>query len=221
MPFSLLAPVLFGVGGAVVVMVTASTMSAALGFLTARYMAREAIEARLAGTPAARLAALLEEHGWIVIPILRTVPIAPFVVVNYGFGLTRIGFWRYLIWSALGMIPSNVALIMGANLFYDKKGKDGLSIRHRHEEIRGRQVRREGLAAAARGDADQVVVRPVRGQIDARTGAGGLSAGAAARAVDAGLTADAGVAAESAVGRVGLHDDTARGALHFASGAAR
>jgi uncharacterized membrane protein YdjX (TVP38/TMEM64 family) len=123
MPFSLLAPVLFGVGGAVVVMVTASTMSAALGFLTARYMAREAIEARLAGTPAARLAALLEEHGWIVIPILRTVPIAPFVVVNYGFGLTRIGFWRYLIWSALGMIPSNVALIMGANLFYDATTK--------------------------------------------------------------------------------------------------
>jgi uncharacterized membrane protein YdjX (TVP38/TMEM64 family) len=45
------------------------------------------------------------------------------VVVNYGFGLTRIGFWRYLIWSALGMIPSNVALIMGANLFYDATTK--------------------------------------------------------------------------------------------------
>jgi uncharacterized membrane protein YdjX (TVP38/TMEM64 family) len=51
--------------------------------------------------------------------VLRTVPIAPFVVVNYSFGLTRIRFWRYLIWSGLAMIPSNVALIMGGHIFYD------------------------------------------------------------------------------------------------------
>jgi uncharacterized membrane protein YdjX (TVP38/TMEM64 family) len=120
MPFSLLAPVLFGVGTAVAVMLVASTTSAGLGFLIARYVARDAIEGWLANRPSvARVAALVERHDWMLIPVLRTVPIAPFVVVNYSFGLTRIRFWRYLIWSGLAMIPSNVALIMGGHIFYD------------------------------------------------------------------------------------------------------
>jgi len=40
MPFTLLSPFLFGIGPAFVVMVTGSAISAALGFLIARYLAR-------------------------------------------------------------------------------------------------------------------------------------------------------------------------------------
>jgi len=120
MPFSLLAPVLFGVVIGIGVMGVASTISAAFGFLIARYLARDLIRARLAGTDGfARVSALVEEHDWVLIPILRTFPIAPFAVVNYGFGLTGIGFWRYLAWSALAMVPSNVVVVLGAQFFYD------------------------------------------------------------------------------------------------------
>ncbi len=120
MPFSLLAPMLFGVGTAVAVMLVASTTSAGLGFLVARYVARDAIEAWLAHRPSvARVAAAIERHDWMLIPVLRTIPIAPFVVVNYSFGLTRIRFSRYLVWSALAMIPSNVALVMGGHVLHD------------------------------------------------------------------------------------------------------
>ena len=66
-----------------------------------------------------RLAGLVEAHDWLVIPILRILPIAPFTVVNYGFGLTGITFWRYLVWSALAMIPVDALLVMGADAFYD------------------------------------------------------------------------------------------------------
>ncbi|MGH7368831.1 MAG: VTT domain-containing protein, partial [Candidatus Rokuibacteriota bacterium] len=66
----------------------------------------------------ARLVALVEEHDWVVIPLLRIVPVAPFAVVNYGFGLTGISFWRYFGWSVLAMIPMNALLVLGAKLFY-------------------------------------------------------------------------------------------------------
>jgi uncharacterized membrane protein YdjX (TVP38/TMEM64 family) len=120
MPFTLLSPFLFGIGPAFVVMVVASAISAALGFLIARYLARDALAERLAATDGfARLSALVEQHDWAVIPVLRIVPIAPFAVVNYGFGLTRISFWRYFGWSELAMIPMNAVLVVGAGLVVD------------------------------------------------------------------------------------------------------
>ena len=119
MPFTLLSPFLFGPWPAVAVMIVASGGSAAAAFLIARYLARDAFVARLAGTPGfARLSALLEAHDWVVIPVLRILPLAPFAVVNYGFGLTTITFGRYLAWSLAGMIPMNVVLVLGADLFY-------------------------------------------------------------------------------------------------------
>ena len=120
MPFTLLSPLLFGVGPAFVVMVVGSALSAALAFLIARYLARDALAERLAGTDGfARLSALVEEHDWAVIPMLRILPIAPFAVVNYGFGLTGISFWRYFGWSELAMVPMNAVLVLGAGLLFD------------------------------------------------------------------------------------------------------
>ena len=120
MPFTLLSPLLLGVGPAFVVMVVGSALSAALAFLIARYLARDALAERLAGTDGfARLSALVEEHDWAVIPVLRILPIAPFAVVNYGFGLTGISFWRYFGWSELAMVPMNAVLVLGAGLLFD------------------------------------------------------------------------------------------------------
>ena len=119
MPFTLLAPLLFGVWPAVAVMIVASTISALAGFLIARYLARDALMARLEGSAGfSRLTALLEAHDWVVIPVLRIVPLMPFAVVNYGFGLTGISVWRYAAWSLLAMAPMNVVLVLGAELFY-------------------------------------------------------------------------------------------------------
>ncbi len=101
-PFTLLSPFLFGIGPAFVVMVTGSAISAALGFLIARYLARDALAERLAGTDG-----------------FARVPIVPFAVVNYGFGLTGISFWRYFGWSELAMVPVNAVLVVGAGLFVD------------------------------------------------------------------------------------------------------
>lgn len=119
LPFTLLAPALFGALPAFVVMVVASTLSAVLAFLIARYAARATFAVRLADTEGwRRLSNLVERHDWVVIPLVRIVPVAPFAVLNYGFGLTGISFWRYLLWSELAMIPMNAVLVLGADLFY-------------------------------------------------------------------------------------------------------
>lgn len=118
-PFTLLSPLLFGPLIAFVVMVVASGASAACGFLIARYLARDALTERLGETDGfARLSRLVADHDWVVIPFLRIVPIVPFAVVNYGFGLTGIRFWRYVLWTELAMIPVNAVLILGADAFY-------------------------------------------------------------------------------------------------------
>ena len=119
-PFTLLCPFLFGVVPAIAIMIVASILSAVFGFLIARYFARDAFVERLGGTETyRRLAALVEQHDWLVIPILRILPIAPFTMVNYGFGLTGITFWRYFLWSAVAMIPTDALFVMSADLFYD------------------------------------------------------------------------------------------------------
>jgi uncharacterized membrane protein YdjX (TVP38/TMEM64 family) len=118
-PFTLLSPFLFGPLTAFVVMVVASSASAAAGFLIARYLARDSLTERLSETDGfARLSRLVEAHDWMVIPIVRIVPILPFAIVNYGFGLTGISFGRYFLWTELAMIPVNALLILGADIFY-------------------------------------------------------------------------------------------------------
>ena len=114
-PFTVVAPLLFGGIAAFVIMVVASTLSAAGAFLVSRHLARDAVTRRLGSHPLFnRLDRLLDQHAWIVIPFVRVVPF-PFVVNNYGLGLTRIGFWRYLAWSEVGMVPMNALLVLGTD----------------------------------------------------------------------------------------------------------
>jgi uncharacterized membrane protein YdjX (TVP38/TMEM64 family) len=60
----------------------------------------------------------VEEQGvWIVI-LNRLFPLLPFNLVNYAFGLTRIGFWNYAFWSWLCMIPALVIYVAGADALH-------------------------------------------------------------------------------------------------------
>lgn len=114
-PFTVAAPLLFGGLVAFVTMVVASTLSASGAFLVSRHLARDAVTRRLRSHPRFKLLdRLLYEHAWIVIPFIRVVPF-PFVLSNYGLGLTRIGFWRYLAWSEVGMVPVNALFALGVD----------------------------------------------------------------------------------------------------------
>lgn len=91
-----------------------STLGAGLAFLVARYVARSSVEAWLGGKKQFRkLDALSAEQGAVIVALTRLVPIFPFNLLNFGFGLTRVPFWTYLFYSWLCMLPGTVLYVVG------------------------------------------------------------------------------------------------------------
>lgn len=115
---TVIAGAIFGSVAGVLVVSAASTLGAGLSFLAARYLARERVAAWLAGSEKfRRLDELTAKHGEVIVAVTRLVPIFPFTLLNYGFGLTRIRFGTYLFWSWLCMLPGTVLYVVGADIF--------------------------------------------------------------------------------------------------------
>jgi len=112
------AGVLFGSVVGVILVSIASTVGASLAFLIARYFARDAIARWLSKKEKFnRLDELTEKHGAIIVAITRLIPVFPFNILNYGFGLTRVRFFTYVFWSWLCMLPGTVLYVVGTDAF--------------------------------------------------------------------------------------------------------
>ena len=113
--FSVIAAALFGPFLGVGVVIVGATLGASLAFLVSRYFARKSIEGWLAGNEKFRkLDDLTEKHGDIIVAITRLVPIFPFNLLNYGFGLTKVYFRTYVMWSAVCMLPGTILYVVGS-----------------------------------------------------------------------------------------------------------
>lgn len=113
---TVLAGVLFGSLRGVIIVSAASTIGAALAFLIARHAAREAIARRLATNPKFQsLERLTMAHGAVIIAIARLIPLFPFNLLNYGFGLTSVRFTTYVLVSWLCMLPGTVLYVVGSD----------------------------------------------------------------------------------------------------------
>jgi uncharacterized membrane protein YdjX (TVP38/TMEM64 family)/rhodanese-related sulfurtransferase len=87
---------------------TGATLGAALAFAIARYIASDWVSRR-AGDRLARLVRGVEEEGWRFIAFVRLVPLFPFNLMNYAFGLTRIRLRDYILASFVCMAPGAIA----------------------------------------------------------------------------------------------------------------
>jgi uncharacterized membrane protein YdjX (TVP38/TMEM64 family) len=88
--------------------VIGATFGAAFAFLISRYLGSDWV-ARRAGERLARLIRGVEEEGWRFVAFVRLVPLFPFNLVNYAFGLTRIRFGEYVLASFVCMAPGALA----------------------------------------------------------------------------------------------------------------
>lgn len=105
---SLAGGAVFGLGPGTVLNLLGATLGAALAFLIARYLAADPVRRRVGGR-LLRLIEGVEQEGWRFVVFTRLVPLFPFVLLNYGFGLTRIPFGQYLLATLIAMLPGALA----------------------------------------------------------------------------------------------------------------
>jgi uncharacterized membrane protein YdjX (TVP38/TMEM64 family) len=100
-----------------------STLGAGLAFLVARYFARQAVQNFL-GERWKKVDEGVTRKGWVYVALTRLIPIFPFFLLNYAFGLTQIRFVTYLLASWLFMLPGTAAYVVFSASFLDLlKGK--------------------------------------------------------------------------------------------------
>jgi uncharacterized membrane protein YdjX (TVP38/TMEM64 family) len=87
---------------------TGATFGATLAFLLARHVASDWVAAR-SSDRLGRLIRGVEEEGWRFVAFVRLVPLFPFNLVNYAFGLTRIRLREYVLASFVCMAPGALA----------------------------------------------------------------------------------------------------------------
>ena len=113
LPLTLLGGVVFGPVWGVVYVWIAATLAAALAFVVARYLARDVVRRWTEGSPQlARIDAAVERHGWRILMVTRLVPLFPFNLQNFAYGLTRIPFWTYVGMTALCILPGTIAFTL-------------------------------------------------------------------------------------------------------------
>jgi len=103
---TLAAAAVFGLFWGTVTVSLASTISAALAFLIARYLARDKVARQADRYPKFKaIDGAIGEGGWKIIALLRLSPAVPFSLGNYLYGLTAIRFWPYVLASWAFMLP--------------------------------------------------------------------------------------------------------------------
>lgn len=105
-PLTLLAGLVFGpIFGALWTLIGAS-VGATLAFLTGRYATRGLVESWTENNERIKkLDEGVERHGWRMLLITRLVPLFPFNLQNYAYGLTSVGLGTYVLLTTICIIP--------------------------------------------------------------------------------------------------------------------
>lgn len=125
-PLTLFAGILFGPIYGILWVSIASTLGASLAFLIGRYMGRDFVEKKLAGSQMLmKLDEGIKSEGWKMVAITRLVPLFPFNVQNYAYGLTGVSFKVYVLVSWVCMLPATIAYLFLAGAIVGGDG-DGV-----------------------------------------------------------------------------------------------
>lgn len=117
LPITLAGGLLFGPFWGVVYTAFGATAGATLAFLSARYLVRDWVWHKIAGTRLQTLEEKVTQYGWKVVAFTRMVTIFPFFILNFAFGVTGISLRDYVLATFFGMIPLTFAYVyFSANL---------------------------------------------------------------------------------------------------------
>ena len=112
LPVTALSGLAFGPLRGTVYASIGSAIGVSCAFLIARYTARKMVEAWVADNPQfQKIDNGVKKQGWRMLMITRLVPIFPFNLQNYAYGLTQIKFHTYFLVSWICMLPGTVAYV--------------------------------------------------------------------------------------------------------------
>ena len=104
--------------------------SASMGYGIGRGLGREMVT-RLTRRWGHRLLEPADRHGFLTVLTVRVLPVAPFTLVNFFIGATRIRFRDFFLASAIGRIPGIVLLMVAGfqvEMFFRQPGVIGLVV---------------------------------------------------------------------------------------------
>ncbi len=110
-PLTLAAGFFWGPVWGVIFSITGATLGSCLPFILSRYLFQDAVRAKI---PAQRwnwLQDKVNQHGWKAVAFARLIPVFPFNLLNYLFGLTPIPFRHYLWSTFVFMLPASIAFV--------------------------------------------------------------------------------------------------------------
>ena len=119
LPLTLAGGILFGPVWGVVYSITGATIGACGAFLVSRYIARDWVAGKLRTPGWKKLDEEVRRHGWKIVVVMRLMPIFPFNLLNYAFGLTDIKFLHYAPATFFGMLPACIAFVFFSSSLLD------------------------------------------------------------------------------------------------------
>ncbi|NOX32795.1 MAG: hypothetical protein GXP56_03515 [Deltaproteobacteria bacterium] len=119
LPITIAGGILFGPVWGIVYSITGATTGAGIAFLISRYISSDFIESKLTGPKWIKLQDNVKKHGWKAVALTRLIPLFPFNLLNYAFGLTKIKFSHYIIATFICMLPACIAFIVFSSSLLD------------------------------------------------------------------------------------------------------
>src|SRR5205814_696286 len=96
----------FGLWLGFVIVLLGNTLAAAVAFVLSQRLGRRWFAGRIAQSRTLNaLEPALERQGWKIIALSQLHPLFPASLLNYFYGLTRIPFRTYIVWTSLGRAP--------------------------------------------------------------------------------------------------------------------
>ncbi len=123
--FAILAGLIFGPVVGTMLCCIATTLGAMLSFLVGRYFLQDSIRPKAVGNKFLKKW-LFDETGhnqMFILMITRLVPLFPYNLQNFAYGITDIGFIEYSVGSFLFMIPGTAMYTIGTAGLADAKNR--------------------------------------------------------------------------------------------------
>lgn len=117
-PIAVTGGIVFGPLLGILYTAIGASIGLSLAFLIARYIAKNAIEKKFGNTNAfKKINEGVERDGWFILATTRLLPIFPFGVQNYVYGLTSISFIKFALLSTIFILPGTSVFVMLAGAF--------------------------------------------------------------------------------------------------------